>query len=310
MSLRSILLIVAALLMAGGTVLVGRSWIESQRGPVAEQPATPKTPKAPFVLVAARDLPLGSFLKQGDFRWQPWPDDNLPESYLRKSEIKEADHYGSVVRRSFSAGEPITQDRLIKPGDRGFLAAVLQAGYRAVAIPVGATSSVAGLIFPGDRVDILLTQTLRVKEAGEAGEKEGGEMGGGTEMRATETVLTNVRILALDQKIDDQTNKPKLAKTATLEVTPKQAEMLAVARELGSLSLSLRSLAKDEEELRRIVESEALPEEADPEKGTTYTWDSEASLLVNRNSGRGGDVETVTVARGKEVQQLKFRTAQ
>lgn len=294
MSLRSILLIVAAFLLTAGTVMVARGWIESQRAQVA-QPAPKPVVEAPQVLVAGRDLPIGVFLKPGDLRWQDWPSDNLPESYLvdRAIELKELE--GAVVRRSFSAGEPITADRIIKPGDRGFLAAVLQAGYRAVAIPIGAASGVSGLIFPGDRVDILLTQTLQPAGDGES------------EQRASETVLTNVRVLAMDQKVDDQDGKPKLAKTATLEVLPKQAEILAVVRELGSLSLSLRSLAKDEDELRQIAEGGQPLEEPAPESGKTYTWDSEASLLVPDRKKEDSDTVVVRVARGKEVEELSFK---
>jgi len=294
MSLRSILLILAAFLLTAGTVLVARGWIDSQRNQLA-QPAPAPVVEAPQVLVASRDLPIGVFLKKGDLRWQDWPSDNLPKSYLVADTAKDDDLYGAVVRRSFSAGEPITADRIIKPGDRGFLAAVLQAGYRAVAIPVSAASGVSGLIFPGDRVDILLTQTLQPAADGEA------------EQRASETVLTNVRVLAMDQKVDDQDGQPKLAKTATLEVLPKQAEILAVVRELGALSVSLRSLAKDEEELRHIAEGGDPLEEPVPESGKTYTWDSEASLLVPDRTKAQSDTVVVRVARGKEVEELSFK---
>lgn len=298
MTFRSIMLVAAALLMAVGTVLVARGWIESQRNQSTAAPAAPAPVNAPAVLVADRDLPLGSFIKQGQLRWQTWPDDDLPESYLVKDAVKEEDLYGTVVRRSFTAGEPITQDRLIRPGDRGFLAAVLQAGFRAVSISISASSGIAGLIFPGDRVDIILTHTLQEVE----GEKS-------TDRRASETVLTNVRVLALDQKVNDQNDQPKLAKTATLEVSPKQAEIIAVVRELGSLSFALRSIVKNDEEMERLVELQELPEEADPEKGTTYTWDSEASLLVSGH--RGAEAKTVvTVVRGKETQQMSFGNAQ
>ncbi|MGF1608982.1 MAG: Flp pilus assembly protein CpaB [Kiloniellales bacterium] len=301
MTFRSIMLIAAALLMAVGTVLVARGWIESQRSQPTAAPA-PAPTKAPFVLVAGRDLPLGSFIKQGQLRWQAWPDDSLPDNYLVKGKVKEEDLYGTVVRRSFTPGEPITQDRLIRPGDRGFLAAVLQAGFRAVSIQIGASSGIAGLLFPGDRVDIILTQTLELRPAEEENKRS-------IERRASETVLTNVRILALDQKVDDQSGQPKLAKTATLEVTPKQAEILAVVRELGSLSLALRSIVKDEEELERLVELQQLPEETDPEKGATYTWDSEASLLVSGHQTNERKT-VVTIARGKETQQMSFGSSQ
>ena len=297
MSLRSISLIAAAFLLVVGTVVFARSWLESQRAPISA-PVAEKRAVVTEVLVAKLDLPVGSFIKQGDLNWQSWPDDALPESYLIQGEAKEEDLFGTVVRRSFSAGQPITMDRIIKPGDRGFLAAVLQAGFRAVSIPVNAASGIAGLVFPGDRVDLILTHAISTTKS--TGEKEG------SEPRASETILKNVRVLALDQMINDQEGEPRLAKTATLEVLPKQAEILAVARELGSLSLSLRSLVKNDEEMTRLSEGEDPLEEPEPQTGETYTWDSEASLLVPDRSQMGSDGATVSVARGKELELLSF----
>ena len=297
MSPRSILLIAAALLLTVGTVMVARGWLQNQRSQVVREVAPPPEINKAMVLVAKVNLPVGVFLREGQLRWQAWPDEDLPETYMTQETVKENDLYGTVVRRSFSVGEPITQDRLVRPGPRGFLAAVLQAGYRAVSIPVSATSGIAGLVFPGDRVDIILTHTLETKLE----EKKT------YENRASETVLTNVRVLALDQKTNDQDGKPKLAKTATLEVTPKQAEILAVVRELGSLSLALRSIAKDDEEMDRLAATGETPEEPDPEKGKTYTWDSEASLLVAApGEGEGPPPEFMTVSRGKEIEEIQI----
>lgn len=295
MSLRSILLVAAAVLLIVGTVFFARGWLEDQRSRFAKAPAPAPKAVVEEVLVASEDLPVGIFIKQRHLRWQSWPDDNLPDSYLRREDVKESELVGTVVRRTFSAGQPVTMDRLIKAGDRGFLAAVLQAGYRAVSIPIGAASGIAGLVFPGDRVDLILTHTLQELEEGEKA---------GIDRRASETVLTNVRVLALDQKTNDKVNEPSLAKTATLEVTPKQAEILAVVRELGSLSLSLRSLAKDEEELQRLSEGAEPLAEPNPERGTTHTWDSEASQLVAGSEEVEGTV--VMVARGKELEKVKI----
>jgi pilus assembly protein CpaB len=294
--MRSILLIVTALLLVGATFFVARGWLDSQRAQVAPAVAEQR-PAGAQVLVASKDLPVGNFLKAGDLRWQSWPDDDLPESYMVKGTVKPEDFEGTVVRRSFSAGQPVTRDRIIKPGERGFLAAVLQAGYRAISIPIGAASGIAGLIFPGDRVDILLTLSLVKPEEDDSK---------GADPRATETVLTNVRVLALDQKVDDQSDEPKLAKTATLEVLPKQAEILSVAREMGSLSLSLRSLAKDQDELERIQRGEQLAQDPAPESGLTYTWDSEASMLVKDRTEAEAAGATISVARGKEIEEIKI----
>jgi len=285
MSARSILLIAAALLLVIGTVFVARAWLDSQRQPVAAVPE-PKKVEAVRVLVAEIALPAGTFLKEEHLRWQPWPSDSpIPETYLVKKTTQPGDLFGAVIRRGIAAGEPITTGRIIKPGERGFMAAVLTPGYRAVSIKIGADSGVAGLVFPGDRVDIILTHNL--------------EKNDGSQHRASETVLKNVRVLALDSRVDDETGQPKLAKTATLELTPKQVEILSVSRELGRLSLSLRALAKNEAELERLAKSGAPLEEPEPTSGKTYTWDAEASVLVRFPESDG---QTVTVVRGNNTQ--------
>lgn len=291
MSVRNIVLILAAVLIMAGTGLVARSWLADQRAQMAAgaQPAPQAPIKKIYVLVADADLPTGSFIKEENLTWQVWPDDKLHASYMIQENTKIEDLLGAVVRRAIAAGEPISTSRILKPGDRGFLAAVLRPGYRAVAVRVDATSSISGLVFPGDRVDIMLTHSIS---------------NGESQRRATETVLTNVRVLAIDQKVDDTDESPKVGKNATLEVTPKQAEMLAVLADLGKLSFALRSLAKDQEELERIANSGEPLEEPDPERGKTHTWDSEVSRLIWRPSRANQDV--VQVSRGSQTEEVRF----
>jgi len=284
MSARSILLIAAALLLVIGTVFAARAWLDGQRQVAAPAPE-PKKVEAVRVLVAEMALPAGTFLKEEHLRWQTWPSDiQIPESYIVKKTTQPTDLFGAVIRRGISAGDPITKGRIIKSGERGFMAAVLNPGYRAMSIKIGADSGVAGLVFPGDRVDIILTHSL---------EKNDGE-----QHRASETILKNVRILALDSRVDDETGQPKLAKTATMELMPKQVEILSVARELGRLSLSLRALAKSEAELERLANSDEPLEEPEPTSGKTYTWDAEASILVGFPKS---DANQVTVVRGNNT---------
>ena len=292
MSVRNIILILVAVAITAGTGLVARSWISSQRPPpVAAAPPPPV--KKTFVLVADKDLPAGTFIKENLLTWQSWPDEKPHPSYLIKNKDDETLLFGSVVRRGISAGQPITSGRIIKSGDRGFLAAVLRPGYRAVSLRINATSSIAGLIFPGDRVDILLTHSVKAD---------------GPKRRVSETVLTNVRILAIDQKTNDQDNAPKVGKNATFEVTPKQAEMLSVLSDLGKLSLSLRSLAKDEAELQRLANSGDPLAEPDPTKGKTHTWDSEVSNLLRQPSAT--NQQKVQVIRGGRTTELRFNKGQ
>jgi pilus assembly protein CpaB len=165
---------------------------------------------------------------------------------------------------------------------------------RAVSLSTSAVSSVAGFVFPGDRVDILLTHRI------------GGRKG----RLVSETMMTGVRILAIDQKVTDgKEQKAKVGKTVTVEVTPRQAEVMAVAANLGKLSLSLRSLKQvDEEGKERLLASgvvldlDAL-DRRKPERGTTYTSDSGASMLLRR---KVSDKITVTIVRGSKRSAVSF----
>jgi pilus assembly protein CpaB len=151
---------------------------------------------------------------------------------------------GTVVRNAITAGQPVTRGSLVGPQDRGFLAAALGPGMRAITVPVSVSSSVAGFVFPGDHIDLMLTQQV-----------QGG--GDGPSLKVTETIIRNLRVLATDQRItstdDEGKTKVQTFSNVTLEVTPKIAEKIAVAQSLGSLSLSLRSIADNTSELERAV---------------------------------------------------------
>ncbi len=288
MSVRNIILILVAVAITAGTGLVARSWINGQRNePVVA--AAPPPDKKTYVLVADKGLPTGAFVKENRLTWQSWPDEKLHPSYLIKDKVDLKDLVGSVVRRPIAAGEPVSKGRLIKPGSRGFLAAVLRPGFRAVSLRINATSSISGLVFPGDRVDIILTHNV---PAG----------------RVSETVLTNVRILAIDQQTNDQTQAPIIGKHATFEVTPKQAEMFTVLSDMGRLSLSLRSLAKDQAELERLANSGEPLVEAETERGTTHTYSSEVSHLIQQLSIANQD--RIQVIRGDRTTELRFKKGQ
>ncbi len=290
MTPRKLILVVVVLIITVGTGLFARSWMISQRKPVlVAEEVLPVEPEGTFVLVARTDVPTGVFVKEGHLRWQAWPDEDVPEAYLLKESYEITDFHGSVVRRGLSAGEPVVLTRLIQPGDRGYLAAVLRPGYRAMSIRVNATSGIGGLVFPGDRVDLILTHTIK----SEAGDENNGR-------RASETILVDVRVLAIDQYIDESDGQARVAKTATLEITPKQAEILAVVTEVGSISLSLRSLARDQAELERLARQDEPLRETVPTKGMTFTMDSEASRLVN------GTGRIVNVARGNKTEDRRF----
>src|SRR5262249_34312090 len=235
MNVKSVILIAAALLFAGGTAFVASRLMGThQNAPqakVQEQPGKQ-------VLVAKGNLPSGTFIKEEDVSWQKWPTDGVNDSYLLQGQADINSVVGAVVRKGIVAGEPITEAKIARPGDRGFLAAVLSPGMRAIAIVVNEPSSVAGLVFPGDRIDVLLNMQLIAKEVGPSGKKQASDY----RPQTSETVLENVRLLATDRNLNDIDGEPKKISTVTIEVTPKQAEMIKVAAAMGQLSLSLRGL--------------------------------------------------------------------
>ncbi len=185
--------------------------------------------------------------------------------------------------------------------DRGFLAAVLNPGMRGVSVPVNATSGIAGFVFPGDWVDIILT--IRVNEKSE-------ESGNNRTRYFSETLLTDVRVLAVDQNIENEKGEVNVAKTATLEVTTKQAEMIAIALEMGSISLSLHSLAREQDRFARMARDIG----ADPGETTetrSYTTDYDIYYMLGEPDGiekEGGRSrkKTVNVLHGEKADTVKF----
>ncbi|HEY9552220.1 Flp pilus assembly protein CpaB [Allosphingosinicella sp.] len=257
MDVRKIVLLVGALLVAAVTAVMAKNMFSGAGAPTAS--ATPVVPVGPEILVATRALPVGTIIDAEALRYQPWPEGLVQNAYYAKGQegsVNPADLLGTVVRNEITAGQPVTQGSLIKPGERGFLAAALGPGMRAVTVSVSTTSGVAGFVFPGDRVDLVLTQEVT---------------GDGDSLKVSETVLRNVRVLAADQRMNrvDEEGKPVVqsASTVTLEVTPKIAEKIAVAQTIGQLSLSLRSLADNTAELERAIASGDIdvPDDADPD---------------------------------------------
>jgi pilus assembly protein CpaB len=285
MDLRRIIVLLIALVAAGGTAMYARSWIESQQTVPVVAPAPEE--KTHEVLVADSDLPAGHFIKPQHLRWQRWPTDDVPDSYVLNGVRSDEEMIGAVVRKRIAAGEPITDGAVVKPGDRGFLAAVLEPGMRAMSVPVTPISSNSGLIFPGDRVDLILTQSLMESQSE------------GSVRRVSETVLSDIRIIAMGAETGDDPEEGEAnerAKTATFEVTPAQAQTVALLTELGKLSLSLRSLATPAPQVAEL-----------PEDASQLTWDRDVSRVLRsgRLSSRllvlrGSDSQDVSVQEGTE----------
>lgn len=265
-TLRNGILLMAALTAATGTAIYTRDWMAAERQALIDQLTKVEpveTTEAVEVLTAAQTLTPGSFVKPEDFQWVQWPEDGVGEGFIVKGDVEEnADgglidpltaFEGAVVRHTITQGEPITSLRLVHPGERGFLAAVLEPGKRAVSVPVDATTGISGFIFPGDMVDVVFTGGVEMDKYKSGGEEENEKR---KVLHFSQTLLHDVRVLALDQKSENVDGAVDVADTATLEVSAKQAEKIALGLKLGRLSLTLQSLANV------MMEETGLPDEA------------------------------------------------
>lgn len=301
MTLRTILLILLAIITAVFTAFYTRNWLNAERAAIlasAKQPAAVIQSPAKLVLVAAKALGAGSFIKADNLKWQAWPEDGVVDAYAVKGKRDEKDFIGAVVRSAITAGEPLTDARLVHPGDRGFLAAVLDPGKRAISVPVNATTGIAGFIFPGDWVDIIMTVRFHAEE----------EEAKGQTRYFSETLLTDVRVLAIDQAVENKKGEPAVAKTATIEVDPKQAEKVAIGLEMGSLSLSLHSLAREHDPFSAIARDVGA-DPVEPAATRSYTMDYDVYYMRNdllAARGKKKAKQQVNVLRGSESAAAAF----
>jgi pilus assembly protein CpaB len=290
MDRKKLLLLVGALAIAIVTAMMARSMFAGASAPKAE--AAAPVPKGPKVLVAQRVLPTGTIITADSIGFQPWPKELVKDAYYIDGSSDVSKLLGTVVRFPITAGEPVTQGSLVKPGDRGFLAAALGPGMRAVTVPVSAKTGVGGFVFPGDRVDLMLTQTVK-------GSGDGGDL------KATETILRNIRVLATDQSTTQETvngaTVVRQFRTVTLEVTPKIAEKVSVAQTIGTLSLSLRSIADSQSDLdRAIAQGDVkIPDGATPQQEEKLLREA----MSHPNDGGAGTYQT-----GGDVSRFQRRT--
>lgn len=282
--MRRILFLLAALSLAGGTAWYSKRMLD--RAQLAAATVTQREPvRFKEVLVAAGPVSLGEFVRPESFRWQAWPDVDVPATFFVRGERDPADLEGAVARRPLDIGEPVTEAALVKPGERGFLAAVLAPGMRAISVPVDDASSNAGLIYPGDHVDLLLSQTITAN--GESASAR----------RVAETVLEDVRVLAMGRRIKPHEDPDLSAggtqiRTVTLEVTPEGAEAVALVTDLGRLSISLRSLAT-------AAETAAPPSAPAARR---LTWDADVAKALEV------EADNLTIFRGKDASTVDLRT--
>jgi len=210
--------------------------LSMRTGGAAPSPVVASAPAAPMdeILVASVDLTQGQSLDDTKLRWQAWPKDAIHSGYISRSAKPDAlaGLKGSVVRSQFVPGEPIREEKLAS-GSSGLLAALLPPGKRAIAIRVSAESTAGGFILPNDRVDVIQTLT---RQAGNQNEN------------LSRTLLSNIRVLAVDQKADEaKSDAAVVGKTVTLELSPSQSEIIASGQAVGALSLALRSISDADE---------------------------------------------------------------
>lgn len=185
------------------------------------------------VLVAAADISLGNVVSSSDLVWRQWPRDDGARGFIQRDSRPDAtdEIIGAVARMPFYAGEPIREEKLVKTDGSGFMSAILPSGMRAISTEISPETGAGGFILPNDRVDVILTR--RDAEAERSGRQ----------VYLSETILTNVRVLAIDQTLGERDGqRVVVGRTATMELGAEQSEILALARQLGTLHLALRSL--------------------------------------------------------------------
>src|SRR5437879_2198424 len=226
---RVVVLIIA--LSAGGVAAYLARGAEDKSRPVAEPVAQLPTVE---ILVAKSDIGLGQPVKPEDLQWQTWPasaGSNLVNRASRAEAIKEI--AGSIARAPFIAGEPIREQKLVKANGSGFMAAILPSGMRAISTGISPETGAGGFILPNDRVDVILSKR-----------EKNPDRGGSADIVNSEVILANVRVLAIDQTPKEKDGQSAvIGKTVTLELRPEQGQVLARARQSGTLSLALRSIA-------------------------------------------------------------------
>jgi pilus assembly protein CpaB len=291
MDKRKLMLLVGALIVAIGTAFAARSLFAGAGSPQAE--AAAKVPMGAKVLVAQRALPIGTIITADSINFQPWPKDMVQDAYFLEGEADLQKLLGTVVRNPITAGEPVTKGNLVSPGDRGFLAAALGAGMRPVTIPVSARTGVAGFVFPGDHIDLVLTQTVK-------------SQGDGLPLKASETFMKNLRVLATDQSAEqvmvEGKTRVRTFSTITLEVTPKMAEQIAVAQTIGTISLSLRSLADNSAQLEQALASGDIKIPAGATK-------QQEEALLKQAMARPLEANKASFSTGADVSRFQRSTA-
>lgn len=272
---RGLMLLALALALGVIAARLTAGWLERE----ASARATGGEIETVEIIIAGTDLNPGDRLRAGMLQWQPWPVTALRPEHLVKGRADPAVYRNVMVQDHIVRGEPLLAAHLVPADGKGIMAALITPGLRAIAIPVSAASGIAGFVGPGDRVDIILTATLR----------QGGRILG-------QTVAENIRVLAIDQRVapmdaagQEGSGRFTAPTTVTLEVSPRNAEKISVAQELGRLSLVLRDLGSRQREGDAGI----------VEEGPGRIWDSDVTRLpADALSAPAGPAAMMMARRG------------
>jgi pilus assembly protein CpaB len=232
--MKSARLIVLAIALTAGAIAAYLASGSDNKAPPVQQVVQMPTVD---VLVAKGDIGLGQTLNPDDLQWQTWTQSSASGSFIRRSDRPEAvtQLAGTIARQPFIAGEPIREQKLVRANGSGFMAAILPSGKRAVSTEISPETGAGGFILPNDRVDVILTKRDKGASNPDAPSAD---------VVTSQAILTNIRVLAIDQAPKEKEGQNAvLGRTATLELKPGEVEILARARQSGTLSLALRSIA-------------------------------------------------------------------
>ncbi len=293
------------IVLAGGfliAVLVAMLVQASLSGGKKEAPVVLNEEPKVQIIVASADIKMGTVLSDENMKWQDWPEKAMfPGAVVKEGDKKPSEAITGKLIRDLKANEPIMETALVPTSAVNMLAASLDEGMRAVAIKVDASGMVGGFVGPGDYVDVLLTYKRDIRYTGDEETPEIKTMiERNLDSLATETILQNVKVMAVDQSAarDEEDTKVKVGKTVTLSVDYKSAEVLAVAMEMGTLSLSLRRLGDD-----AIVERPPVTTDA----RITRIYDEVYNEMTRIEDTSGQNNKIVRIYRGETIEDLPVR---
>lgn len=305
MGRRLVVVLLIAALIAGGVFYFARM-VQQSAPPqqVSTAPVQAPVQTTTQILVAAKDLPSGTIIQANSLAFRNWPQDAIDQNaYVVQGSGSLEEFDGAVVRTGMRTGEPVIRTNMIKRGESGFLAAVLQPGMRAVSLSVNENTGVAGFVFPGDRVDLVLSHVVNL----------GDSNGQQRPHNVSETVMHDLRVIAVDQRSGDQDQAPAVGRVVSLEVTPEQSEKIALAQRMGELRLVLRPLSKSDDAAANGSNDGASTAVVTPvtdAEQRTFSLDSDLSQIIAPPGGDGsgtGDASVVQVVRGSTTSDAQVK---